>query len=97
MDSKSNRYKELELYLTYALIIDAVLFVLYLIVAGFGIIWLKVITAFLALGLSSLIVYCLYINKELLRQRSLWITVGAASVFICTLMSLILNYPCPGI
>ena len=97
MDSKPNRYKELELYLTYALIIDAVLFVLYLIVAGFGIIWLKVITAFLALGLSSLIIYFLYINNELLRQRSLWVTVGAASVFICTLMSLVLNYPCPGI
>ena len=97
MDSKQNRYKELETYLTYALILDAVLFVIYMIVAGLGIIWLKVITAFLSMALSALIFYCLYINNEWLRQRSLWLTVGAVSVFLCTLMSLVLNYPSPGI
>lgn len=97
MDGKKNRYKELEAYLTYALIIDSVLFVLYLIVAGCGIIWLKVITAFLSLALSALIFYYLYINDEWHRQRSLWLTVGSVSVFICTLMSLVLNYPCPKI
>lgn len=97
MDGKQNRYKELESYLTYALIASAIIFILYLIVSGFGIIWLKVITAFFALALSSLIFYCLYINNEWLRQRSLWITVGAVSLFLCTLMSLVLNYPCPAI
>jgi len=95
MNYKQNRYKELELYLTCGLIADAVIFILHLIVAGYGIIWLKVIAAFLSLALASLIIYYLYINKELTRQRSLWITVGAASVFLCTLMSLVLNYPCP--
>ena len=97
MGGKQNRYKELESYLTYALIVNTIIFILYLIVAGFGIIWLKVITAFFTLALSSLIFYCLYINNEWLRQRSLWITVGAVSLFLCTLMSLILNYPCPAI
>ena len=97
MDGKQNHYQELERYLTFGLIADAIIFVLYLIVAGNGIIWLKVITAFLALALSSGVIYFLYTSKELLRQRSLWITVGAASVFLCTLMSLILNYPSPGI
>lgn len=95
MYNKPNHYKELELYLTRALIADAVAFVLYLIVASCGIIWLKVITAFLSLALASVIVYYLYINKELGRQRSLWITVGAGSIFLCTLISLVLNFPSP--
>ena len=97
MDENQKRYKELELYLTYALIANAVLFIVYLIIAGCGIIWFKVITAFGSLALSALILRCLHINNELLRQRSLWITVGGASIFLCTLLSLILNYPSPGI
>lgn len=95
MYHKPNHYKELELYLTCALIADAVLFILYLIVAACAIIWLKVITAFLSMALAALIIYYLYVSKELRRQRSLWITVGAGSVFLCTLMSLVLNFPCP--
>ena len=97
MEGRQNHYKELERYLTFSLIIDAIIFVMYLIVAGLGIIWLKVITAFLALALSALIEYYLYVNNELMRQRSMWITLGAASVFVCTIASLVLNYPCPAI
>lgn len=97
MENKPNRYKELELYLTVALIANAAIFVLYLIVSGCGMIWLKVITAFLSLAMAALITYYLYINNELARQRSLWITVGAISIFLCTLVSLVLNYPSPAI
>ena len=71
MEGRQNHYKELERYLTFSLIIDAIIFVMYLIVAGLGIIWLKVITAFLALALSALIEYYLYVNNELMRQRSM--------------------------
>ena len=97
MNENQKRYRELELYLTYALIANAITFVLYLIIAGCGIIWLKVITAFASLALSALILRCLHLKNELLRQRSLWITVGGASIFLCTLFSLILNYPSPRI
>ncbi len=93
MARKVNRYKQLERYLSYALIADAVLFVLYLLVAGFGIIWLKVILAIIAILLSGLCLYCLYVTKELLRQRSLWMSVASVSVIVCTLFSLILSFP----
>ncbi len=95
MAQSRNRYKEMERYMTYALIADAVLFVLYLICAACGIIWLKVILAILAMSLSALCLYFLYATKELLRQRSLWMSACAAAVLVCTLASLLLNFPSP--
>ncbi len=95
MAGKSNRYKEMERYMTYALLADAAAFILYMIVAGNGIIWLKVILTLLCFGISGLLLWFLYTTRELLRQRSLWITVGAASIAICLLFSLILNFPSP--
>ena len=95
MAQKPNRYKEMERYMTYALCLDAVLFVLYLIVAGNGIIWLKVILTLLCLALSGALLWFLYATKELLRQRSLWITVGAGAIAVCLLFSLLLNFPSP--
>jgi hypothetical protein len=35
--------------------------------------------------------------KEILRQRSLWMTMGFVGIFLCTVVSLIANYPSPGI
>lgn len=95
MAQRSNRYKEMERYMTLALILDAVLFVLYLICAGCGVVWLKVILAILTIVLSGLCIGYLYLSKELLRQRSLWMTVCAGAVLVCVLASLILNFPSP--
>ena len=95
MAQRGNRYKEMERYMTLALIADAVLFVLYLICAGIGIIWLKVILAILSIALSGLCLAYLYFSKELLRQRSFWMTVCAGAVFVCVVASLLLNFPSP--
>jgi len=95
MAQRSNRYKEMERYMTLALIANAVLFVLYLICAGSGIIWLKVILAILCIALSGLCLAYLYFSKELLRQRSFWMTACAGAVLICVVASLILNFPSP--
>lgn len=95
MANRPMRYRELEQYLTYALIAQAILFVLYLICAGSGIIWLKVILAIILFLLSGGTLAILFLRKELLRHRSLWMTVGALAVIICLLFSLILNYPSP--
>ena len=95
MANKPNRYRELERYSTYALCIDAAIFILYLIVAGVGIIWLKVISAILGLALSGYILWMLYMSRELFRPRSLWITTGAAAILVCLLFSLLLNFPSP--
>ena len=95
MANRRNRYKEMERYMTYILIGDAALFVIYLLAAGFGVIWLKAITAIFAILVSGLCLGYLYLSQELLRRRSLWMSAGAAAVLLCVLFSLILNFPCP--
>lgn len=95
MAGKSHRYKEMERYMTITLCADTALFVFYLIAAGNGVIWLKVILTLLCLGVSGLLLWFLYTTNELLRQRSLWITTGAAAIAVCLFFSLILNFPSP--
>ena len=97
MANERSRYKQMELYMTAALLIDTILFVLYLIFALLGISWLKVITAVIAIILSILCLCYLYLSKELLKRRSLWMTVGAAAVLLCIIFSLVLKYPAPKI
>ena len=91
--AKPNSYQQFERYLTAALIGSAVVFLLYLIFSGMGIIWLKVITAIITILLPCLCLVLLYMTQELLKQRSLWLTTGFLGVFLCTLVSLIANFP----
>ncbi len=93
MAKKQSRYKQMERYMTYVLLANAALFIFYLISAGNGIIWLKVITSFLTISISLLCLAYLYVSRELLRQRSLWMTAAAGAVFICTVASLLLRFP----
>lgn len=88
-----SRYKDLEQYMTISLIASAADFILYLIFAGTGIIWLKVITAIFAILMPVLCLALLYLTKELLKQRSLWLTAGFFGIFLCTVVSLIANFP----
>lgn len=91
----NNHYSTLERYITIALIVSTILFIIYLIAAGCGIIWLKVLSAIFAILVPGLCLYMLYVTKELLRQRSFWMSVGATAIIICLLFSLILNFPSP--
>lgn len=93
MVKKPNKLKQLHQQLTKALTIDVVAFLLYLLFAGLGITWLKVTTSLIAILISLLCLYRLYMTRELLRRRSFWMTVLAVSVIVCTLFSLILNFP----
>lgn len=93
MANDRNRYKQMEQYVTYALILNTVIFALYLLFAGLGIVWLKIIFSILVILLSILCLACLFITRELLRKRSLWMSVGAAALIVCTVFSLLLNYP----
>lgn len=95
MAQKVSRYKTMERYMTVALCLDTVLFVGYMIAAGNGILWLKVILSLFCFVLSGALLWFLYKTKELLRQRSLWITTGAAAIAVCLFFSLILNFPSP--
>ncbi len=93
--AKRNRYQDLERLLTGLLIASAVDFVLFLIFAGTGVIWLKVITAIFAILMPVLCLGLLYMSQELLKQRSLWLTMGFFGIFLCTVVSLIANFPSP--
>ena len=91
--ARRDRYKEFEQTMTLALLADAALFVLYLIFAGVGVVWLKVVLAVLTLVLSIGGLVMLYLSQELLKNRSLWLSCGFFAVLMCTLASLILAFP----
>ena len=91
--ARRNRYREMEKKMTYVLLGNAAVFVLYMIFAASGIIALKVITAIVAILVSLLCLGYLYMNGEIRRRRSLWMATAAAAVLLCTLVSLILNFP----
>ena len=89
--AQNNRYKDMERYMTYVLLTDLALFILYLCFAS--IIWLKVILSIFIILISGLSLAYLYITKELLKPRSLWMSTAAAAILVCLLFSLILNFP----
>ncbi len=91
MTSRRNHYQELEKMLKTALLANTAVFVLYLIFAG--IVWLKVIFAIFSLLIPLAGLALLFISRELLRQRSLWLTTGFFSLLVCTVVSLILAFP----
>lgn len=95
MTKKINRYKMMERYMTIALLVDLLLFISFLIAAGNGIIWLKVLLSIFIIALSVGCIGFLYLSKELFRSRSLWMGTAAVAIFVCTLFALILNYPSP--
>ncbi len=95
MDLRKISYKQLSFYLSIAVIANAVLFFIYMICAGVGVAWAKIFLAIVCLLLSVATLAALYFKKELLRPRSLWMTLAAGAVLILLLFSLILNFPSP--
>lgn len=95
MKEMHSRYKKMEQYMSLVLIADLFLFIAYLIAAGNGIIWLKVILFIFTLLLAILCLAYLYLSQEITKQRSLWMTTAAFAIAICLLFSLVLNFPSP--
>lgn len=95
MPPKNSRYLQMRKIMTYVLLSDLAVFILYLLAAGFGVIWLKVLTAIITILTSVLCLGYLYLTQEIFRKRSLWMTAAAGAILICLLYSLVLNYPCP--
>lgn len=95
MGSRNNRYKEMTTYMGYALLAATILFIIYLFAAGAGVIWIKVLCAIIAILICVLCLVFLYVTKELLRPRSLWMSSCALAIAICIFFSLILNFPSP--
>jgi len=95
MDRRRARYKRMETMVTGILCLDAVIFIAYMIFAGLGMIALKVVSAVLCILISGLVLYYLFMTRELLRKRSLWMTLAAACLILCLIVSLVLNFPAP--
>lgn len=95
MPRKNNRYSKMSRQMAAILIADLLVFIAYLIGAGAGILWLKILTAIIAILVSGLCLAFLYMSKELLKPRSLWMSAAAAAILACLLFSLILNFPSP--
>ena len=91
--AKQNRYKEFEKLMTLMLLGGAGLFIIYLIIAIAGIFWLKIVLGVLDIVISAAGLYMLFTSQELLKQRSLWLSCGFFAITVCTLVSLILNFP----
>ena len=89
------RYKELEQMMARILIADVVVFALFALFAGLGVVAMKVICAIVTIIVSVLCLAFLYMTGELRKRRSLWMVVGFISVLVCLLVSLICNYPSP--
>ena len=93
--ARRNRYRQMEFTMTRILLADAAVFVLYLLFAAFNVVALKWIMAIIAIIGSGLCLGFLYMTGELMKKRSLWMSTGFAAVVLCTLVSLILNFPGP--
>ena len=93
MTNEAKRFKQMERVFTAVLIAAAILFIIYLIAAGNGIIWLKVLMSIITILVCGLCLAYLYMTKLLLRPKTMWMTTAAGAILICLLFSLILNFP----
>ena len=91
MSRSNRRYKTMERYMTTALLLDLILFILYLFTTE--IIALKVILSIVIIAISGLCLAFLYMSGELRKARSLWMVTGAGAILICLIFSLLCNFP----
>lgn len=95
MNENQSSYRFFEQFMTIVLFVGLAFFLLYLIMAGVGLVVMKIIFAVLAILLSGVCLFILYTSKEWLKPRSLWLTAAFASIILCTVVSLLCNYPAP--
>ena len=89
------RYKDVERILAQVLLGDLVVFILYMIFAGLGVVSLKVVTSIIIVIASVLCLAFLYMCGEMFKRRSRWLVFGFAALVILLIFSLLLNYPSP--
>ena len=95
MEKKNRSYARMEKNMTSALLISAVCFLIFLFASGYGVTWLKVICAIFSILIPLICFGMLYLSQEWRKRRSQWMSVAAAALVICTIFSLILQFPSP--
>ena len=96
-NTKRRSFHQLEQQMTIAVGADAALFILFLIVSGAGIGWLKFILGILTILLSAAGDGFLVLVNEHTKRRSWWLLTAFAAIALCTLVSLIVGYPAPAL
>lgn len=96
---RRNRYREMESIMTKVLIVDALIFCLYMFAASRVGAWetIKIIAAALTFVITGLSIAWLFLTKELGQRRSLWMATACVSILACLLVSICLHFPCPPI
>lgn len=95
MEQRNNRFRDLEQFLTILIFAMTGVFIFYLCMAGSGMTILKIIAVVIIAAISSFGLWLLVKSRELLRQRSIWMTLSFVCCLICTLVSLLTGYPGP--
>lgn len=95
MNENQSSYRFFEQFMTITLFVVLAFFLLYLIMAGCGVLAMKIVFAVLSILLSGAALFVLYTSKEWLKPRSFWLTAAFASIVLCTIVSLLCNYPAP--
>lgn len=92
---KRNTFRSFERLMTRAILGTLAVFVMMLAVSAIGIGWLKWLLALLVLAISALGFTILVLKQEHRQRRSHWMVASYASLFACTLASLLLGFPAP--
>ena len=71
------------------------LFIFYLVMAAGGKTVLQIIAAVMVGSIAAFGLWLLFKSKELLRQRSIWITLSFLCCALVTIVSLLAGYPGP--
>ena len=93
MAKRNNRYRQFDMLMTKVVLGDVFVFLLYLLSAATGIGFLKAMAAVIIGVGSGLCLGYLFLTQELLKKRSLWMTLTFASILLLTLVSLICKVP----
>ena len=93
MAKRTNRYRQFDFIMTRVVIGDVFLFLVYLLSAAMGIGFLKGLTAFVTIVGSAACLGYLYLSKELLKKRSLWMTMSFGAIALLTIVSLLCKVP----
>ena len=94
---KKNSFRKFESFLTRVILGELAVFLLMLLSAGLGIGWLKWFLALLVLLVSAASTALLVLKQEHRRRRSWWMLASFVGFLACTLVSLIVGFPAPGI
>lgn len=94
---QKNAFRRFEAIMTRAILSTLALFLLMLFSAAAGIGWLKWTLGVLVFVLSAAGTALLVLKQEHRRRRSFWMLASFLGLFTCTLVSLIVGFPAPGV